>query len=255
MNSLKDQLKRSYLEWIKENTILTDLNGVIEITTPLMDRHNDLLQFYVIPNNKKLLLTDDGYIINDLISSGFELRGPRRKSILQTLLNSYGVQLSNDNELISEATIDNFPQKKHMFLQAMITINDMFVASQSNVQSMFLDDVENFFDKNDIRYSEQIILTGKSGLSHKFDFLIPKSKNSPERLISAMNRPNIDKTKSMLFAWEDSKDTRKHESVLYAFINDSDKRIKPDIMNAFFEYNATPILWSQREDYIEHLSA
>ncbi len=81
---LKDQLKDSYLGWLKENISFKDIDNAIEITTPLMDRHNDYLQLYVVPNGDKLCITDDGYIINDLLLSGCDLHtSKKRKEMLQ----------------------------------------------------------------------------------------------------------------------------------------------------------------------------
>ncbi|WP_418888699.1 DUF1829 domain-containing protein, partial [Methanothrix soehngenii] len=34
--------------------------------------------------------------------------------------------------------------------------------------------------------------TGKSGYDHLFDFVIPKSKKRPERILQAINRPSRD---------------------------------------------------------------
>ncbi|AFC28359.1 hypothetical protein PM3016_1434 [Paenibacillus mucilaginosus 3016] len=256
MKGLIDELKKSYMNWLNEQTKITEIDGALEITSPLMDRHNDFLQFYVITNdNNKLHLTDDGYILNDLMSAGCDFKSKRRKDLLNTILAGYGVKLSEDNELISEASINNFPQKKHLFLQAMLAVNDMFMTSQTNVHNMFFEDVENFFLENNIRFSEQINLTGKSGLTHKFDFLIPRSKSRPERLISTVNSPTIDKAKSLLFAWGDSKDTRKEGTLMYTFLNDSTKTVKSDIILAFKEYDIKPVLWSNRNDVIEELSA
>jgi len=253
---LKDQLINSYLGWLKQNITLKDINNAIEITTPLMDRHNDYLQLYVVPQGDKLKLTDDGYIINDLLLSGCDLHGSKkRKEMLQTILNSYGIGRSENDELFVEATIENFPQKKHMLVQAMLTVNDMFLTTRMNVQSIFWEDVENFFIMNDVRYTDNVIFTGKSGFSQKFDFVIPKSKQMGERIVQTINNPSKSKAESVLFAWEDIKNTRKSDSSLYAFINDSEKNISTEIISAFKQYDVKTVLWSGRKQYIEELSA
>ncbi|MEX1030803.1 MAG: DUF1829 domain-containing protein [Paenibacillaceae bacterium] len=256
MNTLKEQLKNSYLTWLKETIKLSDLNGAIEITTPFMDRHNDHLLIYANSTGTKINLTDDGYIINDLLMSGCDINSTnKRKEILQSILNGYGVQRSAQDELYVETTIQQFPKKKHMLIQAMLAVNDMFMTSNLNIQNIFLEEVENFFRQHQIRYSEHITITGKSGFANKYDFVIPRSHNSPERLISTINNPSIDKAKSILFAWGETKDTRKEGTKHYAILNDSHKSVNSDIISAFDEYNIQPIKWNERAKYIDELAS
>ena len=59
-----------YAAWLKEKTSLREIGGWVEITTPLLDRHNDRLQIYVQRENSHFILTDDGYILQDLAQAG-----------------------------------------------------------------------------------------------------------------------------------------------------------------------------------------
>ena len=65
-----EQLVSTYVDWLKAKIEVQDINGVCEITTPFLDRHNDRLQIYVERGEHGLRLTDDGYIITDLEMSG-----------------------------------------------------------------------------------------------------------------------------------------------------------------------------------------
>ena len=251
-----EELKNSYINWVKQKIKLTDINGIIEITTPLLDRHNDHLQIYVISQGDKLKLTDDGYILTDLLLSGCDIHSsPKRETMFKTILNGFGVQCSKNDELYIEATLDDFPQKKNMLLQAMIAVNDMFFTVRENVSSIFLEDIEHFLLENDIRFIDNISFTGKSGFTHKFDFVIPASKKKPERFIYAMNNPTKDKAGALLFQWDDIKETRKLGSTLYAFLNDSDKTISKEIIIALSNYGVKTVLWENRNSFIEELSA
>lgn len=241
-----------YLDWLKSNIKTTDINDYIEITTPFLDSHNDHIQIYVKQENGKLTLTDDSYTISDLIMSGCDVNSSRRRSVLDIILNGFGVKIKND-ELYVEANFENYPQKKHMLMQAMLSINDMFMLSQHRISSIFLEDVEKFMDDNNVRYIPSIQLFGKSGFAHTFDFVIPASKAKPERLIRALNNPNKQKAESVLFAWTDIKDTRKKESSMFIFLNDYEKTIKPDVINAFNEYDVKPILWTKRDNFVIEL--
>lgn len=252
-----EDLKNNYLNWVKQKIKLSDLNGVIEITTPFLDRHNDHLQIYVIPqNNNKIKLTDDGYILSDLKMSGCDIHSsPKREAMFNTILNGFGVKCSQNDELYVEATIDNFPQKKNMLLQAMMAVNDMFFTAREKVSSIFLEDVEHFLLENEIRFVDNANFTGKSGFTHKFNFVIPASKYKPERFIQAMNNPTKQKAEVLLFQWDDIRETRKPGSTLYTFINDSEKSVSNELINALATYGVKPVLWKSRHQYIQELSA
>lgn len=219
-----------------------------------MDRHNDYLQIYVQQKGNKLVLSDAGYILTDLKLSGCDVfSSTKRKKILQTILNGYGVKVSSKEELFVETTIENFPQKKHMLVQSMMTVNDMFMTSRENVQSIFLEEVDAFLFENDVRFVENVIFTGKSGFPQTFHFAIPRSRQFPERILHALNNPTKQNSENLLFAWTETKENRRNDSKLFAVLNDSEKPIRPGIINAFLEYEVEPILWSKRTAYINQL--
>jgi hypothetical protein len=244
----------SYVSWLKSKMKTKEIDNYFEITTPFLDRHNDHIQIYVKKDGDKLILTDDGYTINELILSGVDISSNKRQEILNTMLNRFNAKLSND-EIFVETNISNFPQRKHSLIQAMLTIDDMFLTAQQRVKGFFIEDIESFFISNDIRFISEFQLTGKSGFSHSFDFAIPASKIKPERLIRAVNNPTREKVESLIFAWDDTREARKKESMMYVFLNDDEKKIRSDIIGALKEYSITPILWSNRQKHIADLVA
>ncbi len=187
--------------------------------------------------------------------SNINFDNQKRMSILNQILNSFGITLDKNNALVTTATVDNFPIKKHFMIQAMLSISDMFMTSNPVVISIFYDEVENFLKSNDIRHVPNVQFTGKSGYVHNFDFVIPASKKSPERIIKTINNPNKDNTTSVLFSWSDTRENRTLSSKMYVFLNDTEKEVKPEIINAYIQYQIKPVLWSKRNDYIRDLSA
>lgn len=243
----------SYTNWLKTKISVQEVNGYSEITTPFLDRNNDHLQIYVKQDGNKLVLSDDGYIINDLVLSGVDINTIRRKDFISIIVNSLGVKLV-DETLTVEATIDNFPQKKHSLIQAMISVNDIFLTSFSRAANFFLEDVEKFLTINEVRFVPNVQFSGKSGFSHSFDFVVPKSKEQPERLIKAINNPARDKIQALIFAWTDTRESRNKDSTMLVFLNDADKPPKLEFLNAVQEYNILPLLWTEREQYITKLT-
>lgn len=250
-----DTLIENYFKWLKDNTSTKLINDTwSEITTPYLDRHNDCLQIYAKKEDNKIILTDDGYIIDDLESSGCLLDSPRRIEILNTTLRGFGVTCDN-NQLIVNTSVDNFPQKKHDLIQAMLAVNDLFYLSKPQIQNLFLDDVVSWFDENDIRYVQKAKFTGKSGFDNMFDFSIPKSKKYSERLVQTITNPTKDNSLNLVFKWLDTKDERPTESVLYALLNDTDKAITSQVNEAFSNYGINVMPWSEKENFKELLAS
>jgi len=241
------ELLDNYLRWLKDKTALRQVQDWVEITTPYIDRHNDYLQIYVKRSNGGYILTDDGYIIGDLRQSGCELESKKRKDLLALTLNGFGVQIDND-ALTIHASPENFALKKHNLVQAMLAVNDLFYLAVPMVSSLFLEDVTSWLNTYDVRYTPRVKFAGKSGYDHMFDFVIPASKNYPERILQAINRPNRDTVQSFAFSWIDTKDVRPANSLSYAILNDSDHTPVSTVIDALKNYGVKPILWSSREE-------
>ena len=123
------QLIDEYLNWLRKGLSARSIDGICELTTPFLDRHNDHLQIYAVEKEGLILLTDDGYVLSDLRTSGLDMNTPKRKSLLSLVLNGFGVK-KEGNELVVEATSSNLGHRVHALVQAMLAINDMFVMAQ-----------------------------------------------------------------------------------------------------------------------------
>ena len=178
----------SYVDWLRQGLAVEEVGSACELTTPFLDRHNDHLQVYAIRQNGNIVLTDDGYILSDLRTSGLEVDTPKRKLVLDSVLNGLGVRMEN-NQLLVEASAKNLGQRLHSLVQAMLAVNDMFVMAQPRVASFFFEDVRAFLDSHEVRYTARVKLAGRSGYDHGVDFLIPKSRIRPERILQAIAAP------------------------------------------------------------------
>lgn len=233
-----------YMKWLKEEITFDKIGEYYEITTPYLDNANDYLQIYVKQEDDEIFFTDDGEIIHNMKMNGIQLT-QNRKNHLQKILNQFGVKLEG-NELVARTQLKNFAQKKHFFIQAMLRIDDMFSMAKTRETSFFIDDVQNFFEKKDIYYSENVQFMGVSGFSHNYDFLLQRSKTKPERLCRAINTPNKASMENILFAWNDTKPARNNNSQLIVIMNDN-KKVANGIVEAFQNYDVNVIFWSERE--------
>ena len=66
----------------------------------------------------------------------------------------------------------------HSLIQAMISINDMFVMAQPRVASFFWEDVRDYLDQHDVRYNPRVKISGRSGYDHAVLFN-SQIKNTP----------------------------------------------------------------------------
>ncbi len=247
------QLIDAYVEWLRKGLSAKSLGNACELTTPFLDRHNDHLQIYAARRNGTIILSDDGYILSDLRTSGLDLSTPKRKSVLESVLRGFGVRVE-EKQLVIEASERTLGQKLHSLVQAMLAVNDMFVMAQPMVATFFWEDVREFLDAHDVRYSPRVKGAGRSGYDHAIDFLIPRSRSRPERFIQAINAPNRNTIGTYLFALADTREARGQESEAYAFLNDRDRKVGGEVLEALDAYTVKPALWSQREHYVQALA-
>ena len=176
--------------------MLRSIDNWVEITTPYLDRHNDYIQIYAKRVDGGYILTDDGHTIQDLEQSGTRLNSPKRHELLRLALNGFGVQLDSDR-LEVHANADNFALRKHNLVQAILSVNDMFYLAVPMVASLFYEDVV-AWDLNEVRYTPKVKFTGKTGFDHLFDFVIPKSRTAPERIVETNHRRSRDTARPSL---------------------------------------------------------
>ena len=250
-----EKLMNDYRAWLKDKTTLREVDGDwIEITTPYLDRHNDALQIYTRRENGGFLLSDDSYTIQDLEASGCNLNTEKRQDLLRMTVAGFGVKLHSE-ALEIRATAETFALRKHNLIQAMLAVNDLFYLAKPVVESLFYEDVIAWLDVNDIRYTPKVKFTGISGFDHLFDFVMPKSRKQPERILQAINRPTRDNAEAFIYAWNDTRDVRPPESKAYAVLNDAEQTISGGVIDAFKNYQIEPVPWSHRAEVVTELAA
>ena len=249
-----ENLVDQYFSWLKSKTTWREVNGWTEITTPYLDRHNDYIQIYLQQKGDEWELTDDGETLTDLVQSGCELDTPRRKALLYTTLNGFGMQLV-DRAITVKTKQESFALRKHNLIQAILAVNDLFYLARASVESFFFEDVALWMDYADIRYTQRVKFSGRTGYDHLFDFVVPKSKREPERILRVVNNPVKDQANAVILSWVDTKEARPTNSVAYAVLNDREKTIADGVVEALKSYDINPLPWSQREEFKERLAA
>ncbi len=242
-----------YLRWVKDATLVRTIEHGEEciMTTPFLDRHNDHLELHVRSENGVVRLGDGGYTMADLRMSGFDMTTPKRERIVRTVLNGFGVMMSDDDELYVEATQKTTGQKKQYLLQAILAVNDMHTLAQESVTSIFREDVEEYLTSNGVVFTKSVKLTGKSGIHHTIDFLVPASAHRPERLIRTINNATKDKVLSSIMAFTDIRSVRDNQLRSIVVVNDEAADISGEVLHAMESYDVHPVVWSKRAAAIE----
>ncbi|MCP3956895.1 MAG: DUF1829 domain-containing protein [bacterium] len=261
MPTLEPQIKHlveDYLGWLRARIKIEEVpspnNGWVSITTPYLDKHNDFIQIYAKGDSGKIVLSDDGYTIDELERSGCPINSAKRKEILSGSLRAFGIT-EEDGVLTTAASPREFPMKKHLFLQGVLAIGDLFFLASPTVARVFRDDVERWMESENIRFIPTLKLTGRSGFDHIFDFAIPPSRRLPERLIKVFARPTRARAESMVFSWVDTREVRARETQALAILNDSEEQVPQSVVGALAAYEVTPIFWSGKDRYRDRLAA
>ncbi len=249
-----DALVDEYSGWLQDRPDFQEIEDHLEITAPYLDRHNDYLQIYVKRINGEFVLTDDGYVLDDLEMSGRKIDRSNRQTLLKLTANGFGVQ-TNNNALEVKASPANFSLKKHNLIQAMLAVDDLYCFTSSSVECLFSEDVINWLDGFHARYTPNFSFTGMSGYDHHFDFVIPKSKFYPERVIRVINRLTLETAQSMAFSRIDIKKVRSPAARVYAIVNDSEQSNAEDLLNAMHSFGVSVVSWSAREAAKTELAA
>lgn len=241
-----------YHRFLKEKTLISEspTSGWIEISTPFTGLFNDTIDIYVKRVGDRIMLSDDGNTIRNLELSGLEIsRSPKRKEIHDRILNNYGVKLVND-ELIAEASERDFPQKKLNMLSAISETQDMYFLARHTVASLFREDVKLYLEEQDVVYTPYFISKGSTGLEFTFDFQI--AHRNKEIVMKSFNTVNKMNLPHFLYTWSDIKKVREQQTskelIGLAVINDVDREVHQEFLDALTVEGAQYILWSQRHE-------
>jgi hypothetical protein len=256
-----DEIKKlcdEYYKWLKNKSQIatTNYDDVIQITTSFLDRHNDYIELYAIKQKDGTIkLSDGGFTLSDLESSGFSF-SPKRKDLLKFMLCSENIQKENE-ELFIITDINSFNIAKNNLIQTILNVNDLFYLSSPHVESLFIEQFNEWLDNNNVSYSPNIKIAGFSGFDHNIKYIIPKSEKYPERILEVLSNPTKESVGNIAFKWNDIKKNRQGNSICITYLNDdniSSVAYASQITNALKNYNIEPIMFSNADEKIELLT-
>lgn len=250
-----DELSSLYAKWNQENIQLTDHGDFIEITTPYVDNHHDFIHVIMFYKNGRLILSDDGFTLSELALLEIDYKkSTKRKDFLNQTLNSFGVKISAESELFIEVeSIENYPKKLINFIQCIVRISDMLLTSRNTVTNIFFEEVFNLFEDHSIPFSSELGITGKTGNSQQFDFIIPRIKQRHEKIIKTVNKPNKDSFQMPLLSFLDIKDYRQNSDFV-VIANDNGSKIDDKFLTSLKNHDIQILPWSEKDLWIKDLA-
>lgn len=244
----------AYANFIKDQISFAHIGNYLELTVPYLDRHNDYMQIYVKQDERgNIEMTDDGAIIGDLIASGLSLRaGSSRRAAIDDIMRNFSMTLKN-NDITTTATASNFAYKKHLMVQTMLQIDDLYMSEPGSARDYFFEDIQLFLDAHSITYVPRISITGKSGTNSAYDFVFPKSPRFNERFCKGINRLTESNRNMAIFNWLDTRDGRPRESRMIVLVNDKNI-VKQEDLTAFDAYDIQTIPFSDQKRVLDAVS-
>ena len=121
-----------WVEWLEKETelkqIKKDYSWLWEITLPFVDRHNDKVQIYLnykiddSQNYEEIVISDGGYVINDLKTGGYDLERGKFAERYISVLRWGGIRV-REGELFISVKEKDFTNRMNTFIQVLVIIN------------------------------------------------------------------------------------------------------------------------------------
>lgn len=124
-------MQKNTSEWVKENVkvyVLYDHTARLEFKAEV--RHGDQMEAYLV--NRKdgtSYMTDDGLMLQDLENAGLDMSEDGEGWLsVQSMAEKYGVELTEDRELLTECGEEDFAEKVKALADCMAEVNALAAA-------------------------------------------------------------------------------------------------------------------------------
>ena len=242
-------IAKEYADWLRGEIIPAETDGICRVATPFLDRHRNYVELFIENRPDGLVhATDDGNTMRELMAEGVEFDTERRMEALERVRQTYEVNLDGD-ELNVSATNGDIGERINALVQAILAVGALVELRPTRVESMFLEDVRSLFTKSKINATPNVRFKGASGLTHHFNFVLPRTEQTPERLIGVISTPNRQSIEHAMFSWGDARSEREAGTRAYSILNDL-LPVNQRYIAALRSYEIRPVVWRTIEDHI-----
>ena len=238
----------SYARWIREISRAKQRNDVVAIEVPFLDSHNDFMTIYARPSNGSVLLTDYGYILNDLAASGVNTTSRKSASLIESILANHGLELGDSDDIHAMATEDTVAERLHCVIQGMIAISHVAFAEKKRAVSTFTDNVVVHFKDHNVRCRPGATLLGATGSKRRFDLVCLPTPTRGRVLVSTLSSRNNQTRDQLIFHWLDTEPSRGKADRGVVIVNDTVVQMTDKLVNAMKHFDLHPFAWSHLPD-------
>lgn len=198
------KLKDTYIDWIKEEFIFTDLsNEYVSISTPFIDSMYDNIELFAKLNGDNIYITDMGETIFSLEMQGISFRkNSKAFKLLLATLSDFNISKNESNELFITTSFKNFGSAKLRLLQSIMRLNDIPYLIQNHKSTSFNEIVVQLFQDQEIPYNQETNILANDVYTH-FDFAIPSFSKyiKHPKLVRTIARPG-DEIQAKAFSFD-----------------------------------------------------
>lgn len=210
-------IAQKWLDDLKEKSNFIPLDGKsIRFNTPFVDPFGDEISLLIVSDiDGTYTVTDQGYTLWNLEVRGVNAtqKNSTRLKILNSILNSHKVVLTDNNTIEKKANKSVVAQTINDVLECVIKVSDLAFGTRQNTKSMFMQDVIQFIKQNSDSYSYDIGLSvrGKSSLVYDLDFVFHQTLKESKwtKLYTSLNRNIVE---MVMGIWLDTEDFREENS-------------------------------------------
>lgn len=239
-----------YGRWLTSRLSQQVREGVVEVSTPLLDPLNDGMRVYIETQPDGIVVHDGGITVETLAIQGVDIHSTaKRQSLVDDILRSSGLSMDGDR-IQTQANSGNLPQRMHFLLSAMNRISDLSLTVRQGKITDFFERVCSYLDEHEVLYSTHLSIPGKT-VEHPVDIVIPLPKRR-ERLVRLIGTPNVNTAKIVSFSWIEIAEKRpKAERVIVindeaSGYEDEIKSISQQTESILQGYSSAMYRWSRR---------
>lgn len=258
MNICSEIIKR-YLNWLGDQFQVTDSahgNGCI-INTPFQDNTGKFIEIEIYSNNENnIIISDRGETFDSLFLQGINIHTPKRKNIIENILNDYNATVQN-GEIWLNSNFENLSATIQNIVHIINNIAYLTYSASISPAGSFRELVLGYFVENKVSIIPDYSIRGEAS-DHSFDFCYQKDFPIVFRAMSTKS-PFYAKTLAALFAYSIT-DIKRAGIRLNAhpFIDDRDEEEsiwEGEPKSILRVYSDEIIYWSNKERALELIAA
>lgn len=211
------------------------VNRHIRIRTPFLYPDGDLVDLFYREEGEQKIITDLGETMRWLRSQTLSpKRTNKQKALIQDICMTLGVEFFQGELLVRVSPGQSLSEQLSHLSQAIMRASDLWLTYRTRTPYTFVDEIEEFLEEKNIRYSKNDKLIGRSQRPYSIDFRTfhPKKSSCMNVLSTGSKSVAKNKVDSSFTAWNDLSYLRTSDDMQFvSLIDDSFDVWTPEDLN------------------------